>query len=1039
MRGVDVLIVTALKEEYDAAREAGATPCAGNPGIAEWQPRDVDTPTPYLLGAYALAGGEQMSMALARPTRMGGTATAPIVAALVERLAPRCLAMCGVCAGNPASVALGDVIIAEFAYAYDEGKRTQHAFEADTVQITMPDSWIRAAQELSPHDLPSFGPASPEDARVWLLERLQAEEDPRAHPAMRRYFVDGTWQARIEEWIGEGLIVRDGARLQLTTMGQSFVDKERYDDTSGPVRLPFEIAVGPMASGNVVVKDGLTWDQLKRQGMRSVLGLEMEAATIASAAHRLEVPNWVVAKGVMDYADARKDDRYKRFAARASAEVLFKFVASRLSAQNIFLNRASDSGRRPLSQSGAVPAVPRQLPLPPPYFVGREPELAMLSSILDGHGTDGATPDGSGADGSGAAGSGTARAGWSGRPRIAAIVGPGGIGKSWLALRWAHRNADRFPDGQIYLDLRSLSADDDLVTATAVRCLLDALVVDPRTVPAQLDSQIGLYRTLVADRRMLIVLDNVTDAAQVASLLPGTPSCAVIVTSRNRLDGLVVMTGATRCELWPLTDSQARELFTERVGQARVAAEPEAVASLLASCAGLPLALGVVVNRAIAQPGFPLQALAAELSDPVDLEAFDAGDPSTSLYRVFSWSYQALSPDQATAFRLLGLAPGTDIGEPAATSLLGRSSKAILRSLEQLSLVQQHSPARWQMHALVRLYAAGLPDNPQNPAVRRLVDHYLHTAYAAGLATNPSRHARIALDPPEPGTQPEPISDVASAIAWFDAESANLLAALRLAAVRGWHRTAWQLARVMDSYYWRRAHLTDRVAVWRIGLDSARHLDESYRGPAHRLLGSALSGIGVHEEALEHLQSALASATTLGDRLAEADAHRTLVRAYGRRADHKTALDHAIAALRLYQAVGTPSEEADALDLICWTRAQLGQYEEAEVAGRAALDLYRGSADTDGEATVLDTLGYIAQGTGRYADAAGHYRQTLELFGGRNPYHEADTLSRLGEAYAAAGEHEQARRTWEQSLDLYTAQQRTHDANRIQRRLSEPS
>src|SRR5579871_127797 len=276
MTQIDVLIITALKEEYDAAYKVAIATAEHGHGIAEWETRDIGTPTPYAFGTYVAPGGLSMNVALARPTRMGGTATAPVVASLVERLKPRCLAMCGVCAGNPANVALGDVIIAEMVYAYDEGKQKPEGFEGDHRHLPMLDTWVRAAQDLSPAGLPSFGDPSEEEAKNWLLERLYAKDNP-------------------------------------------------YD-TEGPTRLPFQIKVGPIASGNVVAKDGLAWDKLKGLGVRSVLGLEMEAATIGSTAHRLGVPEWVVVKGVMDYADARKDDRYKPFAARASAEVLFKFL-----------------------------------------------------------------------------------------------------------------------------------------------------------------------------------------------------------------------------------------------------------------------------------------------------------------------------------------------------------------------------------------------------------------------------------------------------------------------------------------------------------------------------------------------------------------------------------------------------------------------------------------------------------------------------------------------------------------------------------------
>jgi nucleoside phosphorylase len=328
---MDVLIIAALKEEFEAARAAGLAGYAGNPGVSAWKDQDLATPVPYLEGTYVLADGGLISVALARPTRMSGVATAPVVSSLVERLKPQCLAMCGVCAGNPDEVALGDVVVAEMAYQYDEGKRTPGAILPDHRQIPVPDTWVRAAQDMSTHDLLSYGGVSDQEARIWLLERLYAGDNPRNHPGRIRYLLGHKWLEHHRALQAERLIERDGARSWLTEEGGSYIEDVIFTDTEGPAQLPFVVKVGPMASGNVVVKDGVTWAQLAQWGVGTVTGLDMEAATIAHTAHRLEVPEWVVVKGVMDHADPRKDDRYKSFAARASAEVLFKLLVLRKS------------------------------------------------------------------------------------------------------------------------------------------------------------------------------------------------------------------------------------------------------------------------------------------------------------------------------------------------------------------------------------------------------------------------------------------------------------------------------------------------------------------------------------------------------------------------------------------------------------------------------------------------------------------------------------------------------------------------------------
>jgi nucleoside phosphorylase len=328
MSSLDVLLVTALPMEFEAARQVATSTGHGAPGIMSWEENDRGTATPYMVGDYITYDGASMKVGLARPTRMGGKSTAFLATSLVGRLHPRCLAMCGVCAGNPADLALGDVIIAEMTYSYDEGKRSPGKFEGDHRQTPLhDDAWLRAFQELRPDGLPSYGVASERDADLWLLERLYYGVSPQHHPARDRYFPQGKWRKRVHELEADGRIFRIASKLQLTEKGRDFVDSSLVYDVDPPIQLPFAIKVGPIASGNAVVKDGVTWDVLKGLGVRSVLGLEMEAATIGDAA-RLNSTPWVVVKGVMDHADPAKDDRYKPFAARASAEVLFKFLVS---------------------------------------------------------------------------------------------------------------------------------------------------------------------------------------------------------------------------------------------------------------------------------------------------------------------------------------------------------------------------------------------------------------------------------------------------------------------------------------------------------------------------------------------------------------------------------------------------------------------------------------------------------------------------------------------------------------------------------------
>ncbi len=317
--GVDVLIITALVEEYDAVKQVL--------GSSQWEEHGVGGPEPY-----AVNNAGDLSVALARPTAMGGRSTAPIATALAGLLQPTCLAMSGVCAGRPGATAPGDVIVASPAYQWDEGKYGKDAFQPDHQQIPLDSRWIRAVQNFDPSGLPSHGTADDEEAKVWLLERLLKAQNPRTHPARERYFPRSTWQSRLSRWEVEGLIAWHDGALALTANGRTLIERVLYNDVDGPDRLPFTVAPGPMASGAAVMAAPDTWNRLE-VSQRKILALDLEAATIATVAHERQVPHWLVAKGVMDHADLEKDDRFKAFAARASAEVIMALLGELLRPQ----------------------------------------------------------------------------------------------------------------------------------------------------------------------------------------------------------------------------------------------------------------------------------------------------------------------------------------------------------------------------------------------------------------------------------------------------------------------------------------------------------------------------------------------------------------------------------------------------------------------------------------------------------------------------------------------------------------------------------
>jgi nucleoside phosphorylase len=327
---VDVVLIAAIMEEFEAAKEAFSAQTDEADGVRKWTSLDGFAGAQCLSGNFFLDGRSVFNIVLARPTRMGANRTSPVATMLARTLQPSCLVMCGVCAGNPGDLALGDVVVSELAYQYDEGKIEVGGFVGDHRQSPVAHEWLVASQALDPKSVPSYGDPSEQDARLWILECLYTGKDPRKHPARKRYFKANGWGATIEALKVEGLLEYDGPSLRLTASGTKEVDNLLVVNVDPPSKLPLAIFVGPIASGNVVVKDGLTWDKLKGMGMRSVLGLDMEAAAIGEVARACKIEKWIVIKGVMDHADPNKDDRFKPFAARASAEVLRVFLIDRL-------------------------------------------------------------------------------------------------------------------------------------------------------------------------------------------------------------------------------------------------------------------------------------------------------------------------------------------------------------------------------------------------------------------------------------------------------------------------------------------------------------------------------------------------------------------------------------------------------------------------------------------------------------------------------------------------------------------------------------
>ncbi len=703
---------------------------------------------------------------------------------------------------------------------------------------------------------------------------------------------------------------------------------------------------------------------------------------------------------------------------------------------------ALGDGRRPRAE-GTVTPVPAQLPLDAPGFSGRHEELGILRDMLSarssGAGSGAAEPntagpntagtDETGPNETGPNETGPNETGTDQTVPIVVISGTAGTGKTALAVRFGRQVAKRFPDGQLYVNLRGLDpATTPMESAEALRFFLDALGVPPYRIPADTQGRSALFRSLLDGKRMLIVLDNARNVAQVRPLLPGSPGSLVVVTSRNEMTGLVAAEGAVPLTLDVLSYDEAREMLVRRLGQDRPAAEPEAADEIIYSCARLPLALSIAVGRAASRPRRPLTELAAELRDARGrLDALEAGDAVTNVRAVFSWSYDRLSEPAARMFRLLGVHPGTDISLSAAASLAGMAradASAALRELSRTHMVAEYLPARFTFHDLLRAYAADQaerhdPAPDRRAAAHRVLDHYLHTAMAASHRFSPFR-SPLQLASPQPGVLPADVADKEQAMAWFDAEVPVLLALIAFADANGFDTHAWQIPWTLGPFFNRRGRWQDYIGTQQTALAAARRLGDTLAlAHAHHLLGHVQSQVGDFEAADPNFRRALDEFRELGDRPNEAVVLNGLAGMLEKQQRYPEALAVALDALRMLKAVGHWWTQATLENGVGWLYAHLDQYDRALTHCQRALSLHRDSGHRGGTADTLDSLGYVYLHLGDIAAAKAHYTKAIEAYREIGaPFGQGNSLAGLGDALLAEGDPGAAGTAWREAVAI---------------------
>jgi tetratricopeptide (TPR) repeat protein len=671
--------------------------------------------------------------------------------------------------------------------------------------------------------------------------------------------------------------------------------------------------------------------------------------------------------------------------------------------QNVVQARDVHGGLHLHQQGDAPLPPPRQLPAPPAHFTNRTRELAELDQLVQSKETLQLSAVG-----------------------ISALAGTAGVGKTALALRWAHGARSRFPDGDLYVNLRGYESAAPLTAQQALDGFLRALGVAPQRIPTELEAQAGLYRSLLDRRRILIVLDNARTAEQVRPLLPGSPTCHVLVTSRSRLSSLAARDGAHRMTLDMLTPTDSVALLRQVLGDGRVDREPDAARDLARHCGYLPLALRIAAERAAASEHLTLTDLNDELdAEQGRLDALTADDEDTAVRAVFSWSYRALGQEEARLFRLLGLHPGRDIATHAAAALAGNPLAEVRRELQTLAgahLIEQTARDRYEFHDLLRDYAAERARSDESSelqaaALSSLYTWYVHTAHAANRALAPNARRPI-LGPADGTWVPLEFADGDSAESWFEAECDNVLDLIRVGAPLGQPVSTWKLVALIYWFVSMRGRFFDCLSAVQIGLQVARSLhDRNAQAWLLEMIAVVYTAQGRYQNAAEHFDEAILASREANDRELEGWCQHGQSVALRQLGLIQDAIDHAMQALRTFDEIGDDRGRIRVYLNLAISHQRLGNIREARDAANNII-VHGVSPDDFGmKAAAMAALGCTYKQNGDFKESIDYFRQALQAANSAGQrVMQMEILLLLGEAAHAHGLRDEARQVWRQAL-----------------------
>ncbi|WP_214109982.1 ATP-binding protein [Acrocarpospora catenulata] len=613
---------------------------------------------------------------------------------------------------------------------------------------------------------------------------------------------------------------------------------------------------------------------------------------------------------------------------------------------------------------------------------------------------------------------------------ISAIAGEAGVGKTALAVHWAHRVKDRFPDGDLYINLRGYDRMPQLSAEQALDTLLRYLNIPAAKIPAGLDARSALYRSAMEGKRILVVLDNAATAEQVRPLLPGSPTSMVVITSRSLLSGLVIRDGVKRMVIDVLSPEESIRLLGSIIGAARVDAEPAAALRLAEQCSYLPLAIRIVAERAVLRGYLTLSGLSAELAAERDrLDAFSSGDDELAEVRsVLSWSYRALPADAARMFRLLGMHAGSEVSLAAAAVLADTApnqARRLLDALTGLHMIQETHEERYRFHDLLRAYAveraqAEEPAEVRASTERRILLWYLRSCSGVYRIVLPQGRP-IPFDPEDELVPPMSFSGIDDALAWCERERANLMDALRQAAEAGQDDLVWKMAVALMAFFERFSYWSDWISSHEMGLRAARRIgDRGAEAWVLILLGDAKWDMGNFPGAAVHYEDALHISRDSGDEWGEAFSLRGGALVAQSTGDYGRAIERSQAALPLLRRIGDRRGEGMALLSIAGGHAGLTEYAVAHAYYMEALQIFEELGNRWSQALCLHQIGLVRTAADDLDSAVAMFRTAVETFGELGDRrHVAVVLVDLGKAYRASGNDGRAREAWQQCLALF--------------------